>query len=196
MNISNLENKQFQVLNPVEIDLAVNNLREQLSKLTFISHPFHIAQRFYKKDEKNGKTYYFPEIYIASGQDKDDRYIRLTPDNKLKGSFFFVVSTAKDNGDGFLIYNIGIVFSVNLELIDPVKYKNYLFTQELIGQARQVLKAAKHAVDFTFEVKEEVRDTREVFKEYTIDEVNANVFNRAPMQCFRFNITATIEIPC
>ncbi len=192
--ISNLENQQFRVLNPVEVDAACEDLRKELAKMNWVSHPFHIAQRFYEKDKATSQTHYYPEIYVSSGQDVNDRYIRLTPDNKLKGLFFFVVSSGKENGDGFMTYNVGIIFSANLELIDPAKYKNYLFTQELIAQARKILKGCEYNFDFKFEIKEETRDTRDTFKEFTVDD--SNQYNRAPMQCFRFNLTMTVEISC
>ena len=187
-------NEQFRILNPVEVDAACESLRKELAKMNWVSNPYHIAQRFYNKDKATAQTTFTPEIYISSGQETDDRYIRLTPNNKIKGLFFFVVSNGKNNGDGFMVYNVGIVFSVNLELIDEEKYKNYLFTQELIQQARKILKINEKSFDFGYEVKEETRDTRDTFKEFTVDE--ANQYNRAPMQCFRFNLIVTVEIPC
>jgi len=136
--MTDLQNKIFIADNPVEIDKAAEELRLLFKNdLTWLSHPFHIAQRFYKKTENGG--YFYPETYIPDANDKNYTYHRLTPDNDYNGMCFFFVtgikSTSKEYSENILKYGLSVIFSVNLELIDKERLKQYLFTPELMKQA-------------------------------------------------------------
>lgn len=181
---------------PVEIESAVNDIREDLSVLPFIDKPFFIAQKFLKK--QNGRSLFFPETY-APTRPGEFEYHRLTPDDSIKGMFFFLVGTGSPGsfdpqGENFMTYPVSIIFSVNLKKIDPVKLDNGLFTQELVRDARRILSGSKYDHGFSYELINETRDLQECFKEFVLDDIEA--YNRAPMQCFRFNLSVTIQEDC
>lgn len=196
MSITKLQDKLFEVLNPIEVDYAVEEIRKYLAEnLLWISHPYHIAQRFYKKTEKG--SFYYPQTYVKGSTDKNYEYHTLTPDNDYKGMFFFMVGNGKvkeENLTSFITYPVSLIFSCNLALIDNEKLKDYLFTQELISSARKRLKDLKQIVDFDFKILTETRDLKEVYKEFVLD--NIEQYNRAPLQCFRIDLELTIEEDC
>lgn len=196
MSITKLQDKVFEVTNPVEIDFAIEEIRKFLkNNLSWVSHAFHIAHRFYKKTDKG--SFYYPETFVKDLNSKNNSYHRLTPDNDYKGMFFFVLGTGRikeENTTSFITYPVSIIFSVNLELIDKARLNEYLFTQELIASARKTLRDAKHSFEFGYELKSETKDLKEVYKEFVLDEIEQ--YNRAPLQCFRFDLELTIEEDC
>jgi hypothetical protein len=193
--MTNLQNKPVVVNSPIEIEDATNQIRLLLAGLPFITHPYHIAQRFFRKE--NNKSFVYPETY-ASLQNGKLGYHRLTPDNDYKGMFFFMIG--KENNDyypnqkNFLTHDVSIIFSVNLKLIDSDKLELGLFTQELIRDVRRILTDNMMNFDFHYELKTVTRDLREVYKEFVLDEIEQ--YNRAPMQCFRFDLTLTVKELC
>ena len=196
MSITELQNKIFTIENPIEIDSACEQIRQLLSGLTWLSHPYHIAQRFFRKEK--GQNFIYPETYIPDVDDKNYSYHRLTTDNDYHGMCFFMVGQNKNdfaaNQENFLTYNVSIIFSVNLELIDPVKLKKYLFTQELMKSARQLLTNNAMNYDFGITLISETRDLKEVYKEFVLDDLEQ--YNRAPLQCFRIETQIKIQEEC
>lgn len=199
--LNKLRDKEFIPDNPIEIDAAVESLRQILkNNLSWISHPYHLAQRFYEKVEtENGpKVYYYPEIYIPDSNDTNYSYHKLTPDNGYTGMCFFMAGIEKNdytaNQYNYLTIPVSIIFSVNLELIDKVKLKKGLFTQELINETRRVLTDGGLGLDFQYKLKTTTRDLREVYKEFILDDLKA--YNRAPLQCFRFDLDVIVKEQC
>lgn len=195
MSITNLQNKPIVIGSPVEIEFAVNEIRKQLMNLPWIDRPYFIAQRFTR--EINGKKFLYPETY-APEKPGSINYQRLTPDNDFKGMFFFWVGTSQNdfeaNTRNFIKYPVSIIFSVNLELIDKPKLENGLFTQELIRDARRMLTTTMAIHDFQYTIKSETRDLREVYREFVLDDLES--YNRAPMQCFRFDLDVNVQEDC
>jgi len=191
-----LQDKQITVDAPVEIDNATNQIRLLLSQLTWVSHPFHIAHRF-SSDEKAGGKYYYPETYVGYSNGKY-RYHRLTPDNDYSGMFFFIIGDGKpnykNNTRNFITYDVGIIFSCNLKLIDNGKMVNSLYTQELIRQVRRKLTESAMLFDFQYSITAETRHLRKVYREFSINDMEQ--YNRAPMQCFRLDLEVTIKEEC
>lgn len=189
----NLQNKDVAYGNPVEIERATNSIRMGLaSAFPWLSHPYHIAHRFYEK--KENKELYYPETYIGLKNGKY-RYHPLTPDNDYSGMCFFIVGDEMDGDNkGFLKYDVSIVFSCNLKLIDNEKLKEYLFTQELIADVRKWLKSNEYTFDFSFSVNSITRDLRSVYREFLLDKIEQ--YNRAPLQCFRVNLEIVIAEDC
>lgn len=188
--------KPIVIGTPVEIESAVNLIRQDLSVLTYIDKPFFIAQKM--RREINKKKFIFPETYAPTKQGEFE-YHRLTPDDSIKGMFFFLVGagtpgTFDVQSENFMNYPVSVIFSVNLEKIDPVKLDNGLFTQELIRDARRILANSKYNHEFSYELTRETRDLQECFREFVLDDVEA--YNRAPMQCFRFDLTVTVQEEC
>ena len=184
---------------PIEIDAAVEAIRMMLKQLPWVSHAFHLAQRFYEKvDGPDGKAFYYPETYIPNPQDKNYSYHKLTPDNGYTGMFFFMAGMEKNdftaNQFNFLTTPISIIFSVNMELIDKDKLKLGLFTQELIQDVRRLLTTGGLGLDFQYKLKTVTRDLREVYKEFILDDLKQ--YNRAPLQCFRFELDITVKEQC
>jgi len=195
MGITKLQNKPIIVGEPIEIDLAINEIRTLLAGLTWIDFPYFIAQKFIKKVDN--KTFIYPETY-APEKAGSRNYKRLTPDNDFKGMFFFVVGAGKNdfnpNQFNFLTFPVAIVFSVNLEKINKTKLDAGLFTQELIRDARRKLTESMINFDFDYTLKSETRDLKECFKEFVLDDLEA--YNRAPLQCFRFDLDVRIKESC
>jgi hypothetical protein len=191
----NLQDKPINVVLPIEIEQATNRIRLMLSELDWVSHPYHIAQRFYRKVEQ--RAFYYPETYVG-GTDIKKKYHRLTPDNDYSGMFFFVIGKEENdfsaNQSNFLTYKVGIIFSANLELIDKEKLKTSLFTQYLIRDVRRKLTEGMINFDFHYNLQTVTRDLKEVYREFVLDDIEA--YNRAPMQCFRFDLTVTIQEDC
>ena len=191
--MTDLQNKQSLVINPHGIDKAVEDIRNVLKQLTWVSHPFHIAQRFIRKIEN--KLFTYPEIYIVDPDNKIESYHRLTPDNDYTGMFFFFVGNGRSNEDGYMEYNVSIIFSVNLELIDENRLKNeHLFTQDLIDSVRKKIKSNRFNFDSQMDYLRETRDLKEVYREFVLD--NLEEYNRAPLQCFRVELLIKIDEEC
>ena len=199
MSITKLQDAPITIGTPVEIEAACNQLRLLLAGLSWVDYPYFIAQRFYRKEGQ--RAFFYPETYAVDANTPEGKYDyhRLTPDNDYEGMFFFYV------GDGTLVnyekyqynfiqYPVAIIFSVNLQKIDPVKLELGLFTQELISEARGVLTRGIAGLNFQIQIVRESRDLRTVYREFVLDEIEQ--YNRAPIQCFRFDLLVTIQEVC
>lgn len=197
MSIVNLQDKPIVVnKTPVEIDFAVNEIRKELANLEWVSHPYFIAQRFYRR--KDSKVFFYPETYAPDAIDSLS-YHRLTPDNDYSGMFFFMVGTGRQmdysaNQTNYLRFPVSIIFSVNLKLIDECKLAEGLFTQELIRDVRRKLTTTMIKHEFHYELISETRDLRETYKEFRLEELER--YNRAPLQCFRMEMNVIVEEDC
>ena len=192
----NLQNKPIVIGTPIEIDFAVNEIRKDLANIEWISHPYFIAQKFTRKID--GRSFLYPETY-APKKPGSNEYHRLTPDNDYKGMIFFLVGKGVNdfnaNQYNFITYPVSIICSVNLKLIDDCKYADGLFTQELIKDVRRSLTTNMMNYDsFDYNLIDETRDLREVYREFVLDDLEQ--YNRAPMQCFRFDLSVRIEEDC
>lgn len=192
MSITNLQDKPVIVGSPIEIEFAVNEIRKILADLPWVSHPYFIAQRFYRL--KEGKAFYYPETYIGKGKN----YHRLTPDNDYSGMFFFMVGDGDNDfnasEENFITYPVSIIFSANLEKINPTRLNQGLFTQELIRDARWLLTNTMINHDFYYTITAETRDIRRCYREFTLKDIDS--YNRAPLQCFRIDLNVIIQEGC
>lgn len=196
MALTELQNKVFEVTNPVEIDDACNNIRLLLAdKLAWVSHPYNIAQRFIQRQE-GSRGFILPKTYIKNTDDSTYKYHTLTPDNAYMGMFFFYVGSGIITDDEDVItWPVSIIFSVNLSLIDNNRLKNDgMFTQELIRDVRKTLKTGVYNFDFDYKVVKESRDLREVYREFSLNELEQ--YNTLPLQCFRLDLLLTLEEDC
>lgn len=195
MAITNAEDKPIIIGTPVEIGKTINDIREEMSQLSWIDHPYYIAEKFIRR--KNNRQYIYPETY-APTKPGSREYHRLTPNDQYSGMFFFVLGDGTNDFEpsqyNFLTYPVGMIFSVNLEKIDEVKLENGLFTGELIREARRRLTDSMVNFDFQYEIVNETRDLKRVFQEFVLDDLEA--YNRAPMQAFRFNLNIIIQEEC
>lgn len=195
MSETNLQNKPIVIGQPVEIEFAVNEIRKVLSALTWLSHPYFIAQKFTR--ETNGRRFVYPETYAPTAPGKHS-YHRLTPDGDYKGMIFFIVGTGENefeaNQENFITYPVSIIGSVNLELINEAKLNEGLFTQELIRDVRRLLTNTMINHSFDYSIINETRDLRETYRDFSLDDLEQ--YNRAPMQCFRFDLSIRIQEDC
>ena len=194
MSITKSQDKPITIGAPVEIKKACNDIRVQLSVLPWLERPYLIAERFLRK--KNGRAFYYPETYV--GVADNNGYARLTPDNDFLGRSFFVVGDGDiDFNEGeynYITYPVGIVFSVNLKLIDSVKAGEGLFTQELVRDTRRLLTDTESVHDFKYNLIRESTDLKRVFKEFVLDDIE--LYNRFPLQCFRLDLSLTLQEEC
>lgn len=196
-----LQNKPIVIGTPVEVEAAVNNIRVAMSALPWITNPYFVAEKFVEIE--NGNRFIYPETYcrvVGDGSLKYD-YARLTPDNDYEGMFFFLVSDASyespfnSNDVNYLSYNVGMIFSVNLKTINTTKLDDGLFTQELIKEARQLLKKSIPSFSgFQASIIAESRDLTQVYREFDLGDIKG--YNRAPQQCFRFDLTLIVSEEC
>lgn len=172
----------------IEIDKAIFDIQLLLeTKLSWLSHNYG---RCYKFKEQRTQKLYFPQIYIG-----DNNYFTVTPDNDKKGMCFFVVGKERIRNfqqyeQNFITWEVGIIFNVNLELINNPLSKNELFTQNLISDVRKVLTNS----GLNIEIKEVVRDFRDIYREFSLSEDEQ--YLRAPLQGFRFNCEITLLEDC
>lgn len=195
MSITNNQDKPIIIGQPFEVEFAVNEIRKQLSVLPWIDHPYFIAERFIRP--KNNRTYIYPETY-APTKPGSRNYHRLTPDNDYTGMFFFYVGDSQNefnaNQYNFIEYPLAIIFSVNLEKIDAGKLDGGLFKRELMSQARRILTDTMMLYEFEYNIVSESTDLRRVYREFNLEDLEK--YNRAPMQCFRFDLNLKIEENC
>jgi hypothetical protein len=192
----NLQNPSIPIqVDPVEIDRVIIDLQTVLSNsLPWLTQPYG---RAYKNlDVSNGTRFYYPQVYL--GKDKlQPKYLTVTPDNDKQGQCFFLVEretlTEQQQGQyGFLNYNLSIIFSVNLNLINSSLLDTDLFTANLIKEVRQVLR-----VNFGKEYQLKITTV-----DYIIDRVFAGlnvetqVIEKAPLQHFRVNTTVLLSEDC
>ena len=181
-------------LEAIEIDKAIYLLQMLLdTNLIWLTNSYG---RSYRHIDKSGNRLYFPEVYI--GGDAND-YYRVTPDNDKKGTCFFVVDKEENydfeiNQSNYLRWNVGIIFWVNLKLINKQLLKNEIFTQNLIRDVRYVLTRKSGGLPFGLKIKTVEREFRDIYKEFTLNE-NED-YLRSPFSGFRFNLEIVMRENC
>lgn len=184
-------------LQPIEADYAIYDLQTKLkTNLLWISHAYGRAYKV-KKENTDGRALILPMVYVSNTDGKYS-YTPVTPDNDKKGTVFFVVEKEKplnfeSNTTNYLTYNVGVVFWVNLELVDKEWVKNEDFTQSLIREARGVLTNKLLGAGYKLKIQEIVREQNEVFKEFSLNDYD---YNRLPFTAFRINTTVTLREDC
>jgi hypothetical protein len=179
----------------VEVGSAIAKIRTALTTIPWLDRAYFIAERFQKTI--NGRQFWFPETYAPSAPGRRD-YARMTPDNDFKARSFFMVGRGimqhDDDGENRITYPVSIIVSANLDLIDKAKLDGGLFTDELIRDVRSLLTNKRKSFLFEYSVESETRDLRDVFREFSMD--NIEDYNRAPMQSFRFDLSVTVQQDC
>jgi len=194
--MNNLQNPTLPVQqDPVEIDRAIIDLQGVLdSGLPWLTHPYGRAYR--NIDNSNKKRSNYPQVYL--GVDRNQaKYFTVTPDNDKQGQSFFLVDkevlTGQQQGSyGFLNYNVAIIFSVNLELINESLLQTDLFTANLVKQVRSVL---RNNLGAFYQAKVINIDYRpeEVFRGLSVE---LETIEKAPLQHFRVNIKLVMQEEC
>lgn len=178
-------------ISAVEIDKIIYELGLRLStSLAWLDMNFGRAYKFIEKEEMR---LYYPQVYLGNGN-----YKTVTPDNDLKGSCFFVVRRETIPNyikfvNNVLHYDIGIVFNVNLKLINEALFNNELFTQNLISEVRTSL-TKNYYPSFNLVINNVVYDHADIYQEFTVRQDLE--YMRGKMQAFRFNCHVSIHEEC
>lgn len=178
----------------IEIDKAIFETQMILDlKIPWLTNNYG---RAYRHLDKPGLKLYFPEVYVG-GEKKS--YHRVTPDNDKKGMCFFVVGKEENKSfekysQNFLTWKVGIVFWVNLKLINEPLLENEFFVQNLIADVRNVLTNLVGHLAHDIKIKDVEREFNEIFKEFSLEEKNE--YLRAPYSAFRFNCEFTTREDC
>lgn len=184
-------------IQPIEIDAIVLDLQYKLdSNLIWLTHDYARAYRHFQFE--NGKMNYYPEVYNGIVQDTPS-YYQPKPDNDKKGICYFIVGKEKQtayapNQYNYLQHEIGIVFWVNLELINKDSLSTELITQQLISEVRNVLTRKLLGTFYRLKINEVCREFNEVFREYNLKETEN--YLKAPYQAFRFNGIVEFQENC
>jgi len=196
--MSNIQNPTVPTpTDPIEIDRAVQDMLTKLqTNLLWLTHGYGRAYQHLDVTQ-DGRRFY-PQVYLGT-QNNSQRYTIVSPDNDKTGQcFFFVtrenVSEWQVGNYPFLSYNVALIFSVNLELINSTFLDTDYFQQNLIQEVRNVFinnvigvpyNVSIDSVDFVF---------ADVFREFDIED--AQQLEKSPLSHFRFNLSVILEAEC
>ena len=181
--------------NPVDIDRVIVDLQLVLS--TNLSWLTHAYGRTYKLvDQTKGQTLYLPEVYLG-GADLSKRYFAITPDNDKQGQSFFLVRRLSVDSDewfvkGRLNYDVDLVFSVNLALINDALLETELFTANLESQIRAVLRS-NVGKGYRLELQEVFYDSKDIWNGLSVE---IATIEKAPLQHFRIKCSISLDEQC
>ena len=183
--------------NPIEIDAAIMDMQSKLSSnISWLTQAYGRAYR--NIDLSTGERIYFPEIYLGE-QSNSYRYLNVTPDNDKTGQcFFFVqqenISEFSIGQNSLLTYNVAIIFSVNLKLINETLLSTEIYTQRLISEVRDYLTRRLMPTSYILTIQNVLTRFEQVFSEFNITEDKGK--NHAPLQHFRVNCTVQMREAC
>ncbi len=179
--------------NAIEVDAAILDIQARLNlSLAWLTHGY--GKTYRNVDTSRGVTVYFPEIFLGA-----KNYMRITPDNDKTGQSFMLVSDEQINDyeegyTSFLSYDLGIVFTANLELINKTLLDTDYFQQNLIQEVRRVLGTQLVGGNYKLEINEVVREFSDVYSEFNIEEKRG--VSHSPLTHFRFNCSLTLREYC
>ena len=183
--------------NPVEIDAAIIDILDELNtQLSWLSNGYGRAYK--NRDARNGGILFFPEVYLGT-QNNSQRYLNVTPDNDKGGSCFFFVSretiTEFQTGMyGYLNYQVGIIFSCNMELIQSTLLSTEIYQQTLIAQVRNVLSRQLLGKSYKLTIQSIEYLLENVFTEFNIQDESQ--VEKAPFTHFRVNCSIVLPEAC
>ena len=179
--------------NAIEVDAAILDIQARLNlSLAWLTHGY--GKTYRNVDTSRGVTVYFPEVFLGA-----KNYMRITPDNDKTGQSFMIVSDEQINDfeegyTSFLSYDLGIVFTANLELVNKTLLDTEYFQQNLIQEVRRVLSTQLVGGNYKLEINEVVKQFSDVYSEFNIDETRG--ISHSPLTHFRFNCSLTLREYC
>ena len=179
--------------NAIEVDAAILDIQARLNlSLAWLTHGY--GKTYRNVDTSRGVTVYFPEVFLGA-----KNYMRITPDNDKTGQSFMIVSDEQINDfeegyTSFLSYDLGIVFTANLELVNKTLLDTEYFQQNLIQEVRRVLGTQLVGGNYKLEINEVVKQFSDVYSEFNIDETRG--ISHSPLTHFRFNCSLTLREYC
>jgi len=183
-------------VNPVEIDSAIIDIKTELEVLPWLTNGY--GRAFKNLDITNGERVYFPEVYLGK-QNGSYRYTNISPDNDKQGQCFFYVrrETISEYQTGmysFLNYDVAVIFSVNMELINATLTETDVFQQVLVAQVRDVLTRQILGKSYVLKVNTVEFLFEDVFREFNLTE--QSTMEKSPLSHFRFNISVKMPETC
>lgn len=183
--------------NPIEIDRAIVDMLDKLnSGLVWLTHGYPRAYKNLDVTQSKEPRFY-PEIYL--GQDVNtQKYFISTPDNDKQGQCFFYVrrenvSEWQAGQYPFLSYEVALIFSANLSLINQALLNTEYFEQNLVNEVRTVL-INNVGVPYNFAVASVDYDFQDVFREFQVSDQQQ--LEKSPLCHFRFNLTIEMQAEC
>lgn len=184
-------------VNAVEIDKAIVDINAELNtRLSWITHAYG---RAYKNlDITNGSRVYFPEVYLGK-QNGSYRYANISPDNDKTGQCFFIVrretiSQYQQGMYNFLNYDVSIIFSVNMELINATLTETDIYQQVLVSQVRDVLTRQILGKNYNIVLNNIEYLFEDVFRDFELTE--QSTMEKSPLSHFRVNMSLSIPEAC
>lgn len=185
--------------NPVGIDAVVIDLQGLLnSNLSWLSDGLGRAYKM-NKVRSNGAAQILPLVYLGTS---NYTYFSAQPDNDKQGQNFILVGDGIhiNQQQGFysiLEYDISIIFSVNLKLINAPLLLTEDFTQNLMAQVREVLLRQTLGKPYNIGQITETRLFGDVYTEFDILDDSPNTGKAmTEMAYFRFNFSTQIKETC
>ena len=185
--------------NPVGIDAVVIDLQGLLnSNLSWLSDGLGRAYKM-NKVRSNGAAQILPLVYLGTS---NYTYFSAQPDNDKQGQNFILVGDGLhiNQQQGFysiLEYDISIIFSVNLKLINAPLLLTEDFTQNLMAQVREVLLRQTLGKPYNIGQITETRLFGDVYTEFDILDDSPNTGKAmTEMAYFRFNFSTQIKETC
>jgi len=154
--------------------------------------------RAYKLTKVKGKdsTVFLPEVFLAGNHSK---YFPATPDNDKKGQSIFVLGNEtylnyRVGRYGQKDYELSIIFSINLKLIDPTLLLTEDFARHQIMEAEEALTRGLLGKAYRLVIDNCVTEFDDVYSGFDVSkEQGASL---VPMSYFRFNCTVTLDEDC
>lgn len=178
------------------IDAVILDLQTHLDiSLVWLSNGMGRAYRLSKI--KNGNNLiYLPEVYLGGDR---YRYFAATPDNDKKSQslFFTDTSTFPNQQLGFYgikEFDLSIVFSANLSLIDNTLLQTEDFTEHLIIDVQEALIRGLLGKFYKLSINEVLTDFEDVYAEFEVSKDRG--IAHAPLTHFRFNCTIQVREDC
>ncbi len=173
--------------NAIELDAVINTLQLSLATVSWIEKSFNRARIF--KDSRTGLK---PKVYNGS----QEYFEVLHNDTLTASSFFYVTGAHVINDDGyeagqFNFYNVPVSLFVLGDLRKIDSSKNYIYTEELIRDVREILNG-----DIATTVISVLDDNpNDIFSEFEIKDQGRELL-MYPKFALRFDLTMTYEENC
>jgi len=184
---------------PVEIDRAIQDLQFKLqNSLVWLTQPYPRAYPQIESTQKAKGNFVFPAVYLGKANN-DYKYLNAAPDNDKTAQCFFLVDTetVQDFVRGehnILSYNVSIIFTANLKLVNDTLLGTEIFQANLIQQVREVLTREITLTPYDLVINEVKLLFKDVYREFQLS--NAAVLEKAPFTHFRFDCTITLQEEC
>jgi len=139
---------------------------------------------------------FLPEVYLGTTQNK---YFSATPDNDKVGQSIFVLGTEtlpnyQLGFFGYLEYEMSILFTANLKLIDSTLLETEDFTEHLIADVRQSIIRNLLGKAYRVTIDNVVRGFENTYSDFDI--ANDRGISYLPLTHFRLNCTVQVKEDC